>query len=104
MNEHKTMMETVYKQADNIVSRDVMGETLLVPIAGEMASMDNIYTLNETGNFIWNKIDANTSLATIRELLAQTYSEILSNELEADLLELVRDLEQNQLIEQLVEE
>ena len=102
MHEDKTMMEIVYKQAENIVSRDIMGETLLVPVAGELASMDNIYTLNDAGRFIWNSIDGATSLATIKELLAQRYSEILPNDLEDDLLDLIRELEQNRLIEQFI--
>ena len=45
-------LNTVYRQAENIVTRKVMDENLLVPISGDIASMDEIYTLNETGAFI----------------------------------------------------
>lgn len=87
----------VFQHADNIVTRKVMDETLLVPISGELASMDNLYTLNETGAFIWQAMDGTRNLAEIGEMLEQQYdapAEVIA----ADVLEVVNGLVEAKLI------
>ena len=63
----------IYKQIDDVVTRKVMDETLLVPISGELASMDELYTLNDTGAFIWQALDGTRTLAEIGKLLDQEF-------------------------------
>ncbi|MCI5194008.1 MAG: PqqD family protein [Candidatus Electrothrix sp. AU1_5] len=65
--------DSVYKKADNIVTRKVMDEILLVPISGDLASMDELYTLNDTGAFIWQALDGIRTLAEIGRQLEQEY-------------------------------
>ncbi|MCI5113597.1 MAG: PqqD family protein [Candidatus Electrothrix sp. AW2] len=65
--------DSVYKKADNIVTRKVMDEILLVPISGDLASMDELYTLNDTGAFIWQALDGTRTLAEIGRQLEQEY-------------------------------
>lgn len=87
----------VFRHADNIVTRKVMDETLLVPISGELASMDNLYTLNETGAFIWQAIDGTRSLAEVGKMLEDRYdapTEVIG----ADMLEIVSGLSEAGLI------
>lgn len=93
----KAQPADVFRQAENIVTRKVMDETLLVPISGELASMDNLYTLNETGAFIWQALDGVRSLAEISELLEQQYdapAEVIA----ADVLEIADGLAEAGLI------
>ncbi len=84
-------LDDVFRKADNIVTRKVMDETLLVPISGELASMDELYTLNDTGALIWHALDGVLTLAEIGKLLGQEY-DVSSEMIEADLLEIVNDL------------
>lgn len=84
-------LSDVFRHADNIVTRKVMDETLLVPIAGDLASMENLYALNTTGAFIWQALDGSRSLEDIRGLLVAEYAAPVEV-LEADLLELVEEL------------
>ena len=84
-------LDSIYKQADNIVTRRVLDETLLVPISGDLASMDELYTLNDTGAFIWQALDGTRPLAEIGQQLAQEYDGP-PEEIETDLVEIVRDL------------
>ncbi|WP_339134756.1 MAG: PqqD family protein [Candidatus Electrothrix sp. GW3-4] len=84
-------LDSIYRKADNIVTRKVMDETLLVPISGELASMDELYTLNDTGALIWSSIDGTRTLAEIGSLLEQEY-DAPREEIEADLLEVITDL------------
>jgi hypothetical protein len=87
----------VFRRADNIVTRKVMDETLLVPISGELASMDNLYTLNETGAFIWQALDGSRSLAEISKMLEERY-DASAEMIQADMLEIVSGLSKVELI------
>jgi hypothetical protein len=90
-------LAAVFKQADSIVTRKVMDETLLVPISGQMASMDNLYTLNETGAFIWQALDGVRPLADIGRMLEEQY-DAPAEEINADLLEIAAGLAEAGLI------
>uniref|UniRef100_UPI004055E593 PqqD family protein n=1 Tax=Candidatus Electronema sp. TaxID=2698783 RepID=UPI004055E593 len=87
----------VFRHADNIVTRKVMDETLLVPISGDLASMDNLYTLNETGAFIWQMLDGSRSVAEIAALMAERY-DAPAAEIEADVQETVGSLLEAKLL------
>ncbi|MGX9727748.1 MAG: PqqD family protein [Candidatus Electronema sp. VV] len=93
----KAQPADVFRQAENVVTRKVMDETLLVPISGQLASMDNLYTLNETGAFIWQALDGVRSLAEISEMLERQYdapAEVIA----ADVLEIADGLVEAGLI------
>ncbi|WP_417912253.1 PqqD family protein [Candidatus Electronema sp. TJ] len=87
----------VFRHADNIVTRKVMDETLLVPISGDLASMDNLYTLNETGAFIWLSLDGSRSVAEIAALMQERY-DAPAAAIEADVLETVSSLLEAKLL------
>jgi hypothetical protein len=84
-------LDSVYRQADNIVTRRIMDETLLVPVSGELASMEELYTLNETGAFVWQALDGVRPLAEIGRRLGKQY-DAPAEEIEADLLEIMNGL------------
>ncbi|MCI5119801.1 MAG: PqqD family protein [Candidatus Electrothrix sp. AUS4] len=84
-------LNSIYKQADNIVSRKVMDEILLVPISGDLASMDELYTLNDTGAFIWHALDGMRTLAEIGGQLEQEY-DAPPEVIQADMLEIMHGL------------
>jgi len=90
-------LNSIYRQTENIVTRKVMDETLLVPISGDIASMDEIYTLNETGAFIWQGLDGKSTLAEIGELLEKSF-DAESSVMETDLLEIVGKLAEAGLV------
>ena len=64
---------------------------MLVPISGDLANMDELYSLNETSAFIWQSLDGNRSLAYIGNMLEQRYDASL-RVVEADLLKIVSGL------------
>ena len=90
-------LDSVFRKAENIVSRKVMDETLLVPITGELASMDNLYSLNETGAFIWEALDGSRPLAEIGRLLGELYDADAAV-IEADMMEIIADLSDSGLV------
>jgi hypothetical protein len=60
-------------QAENVVTRQVAGETLLVPIAGKLVDMEKLYALDDTAAFIWQHLDGKTLLKSIVDLVAETF-------------------------------
>ncbi len=84
-------LDSIYRQADNIVTRRIMDETLLVPVSGELASMEELYTLNGTGAFIWQALDGVRTFAEIRHQLGGQY-DAPAEVIEADLLEIMNGL------------
>ncbi|MCI5138591.1 MAG: PqqD family protein, partial [Candidatus Electrothrix sp. AR1] len=80
-----------------IVTRRVMDETLLVPITGELASMDNLFSLNETGAFVWEGLDGSRSLAEIAGQLEKLYDADPAV-IEADVMEIIAALSASGLV------
>jgi hypothetical protein len=48
---------TLSRKAD-VVQREVAGEVFLVPIRGHLADLQELFVLNETGSWIWERLDA----------------------------------------------
>ena len=47
----------LYNRKSQFAIRNVGNEKILVPIKNNIANMTEIFTLNEVGSFIWDKID-----------------------------------------------
>jgi hypothetical protein len=80
-----------YERDPNVVSREIGGEQILVPIRKRTVDMAALYVLNETGARIWNLLDGQRSLADVRDLLIQEYN-VEPEAAEGDLLEIVGQL------------
>jgi coenzyme PQQ biosynthesis protein PqqD len=68
------------------VAREIEGEIIIVPlVAGIGDADDELYTLNETGHAIWQRLDGRATLAEVAAGLAQEF-DAPQNEIEADVL------------------
>ena len=45
-------LETCFRKADNCVSREILGETIIVPVCNRVGDLDSIYALDEVGTFV----------------------------------------------------
>jgi len=94
----REQLTTVYKHDPNIVSRNIAGEVILVPIRSNLADMNYIFNLNETAARFWELTDGTRSLAQVHQLILAEFN-VEAAQLEADLLELVEGLiEANALV------
>jgi hypothetical protein len=55
------------------VTREIAGETIIVPIRGHVGDLEAIYTLNEVATRIWQLIDGQTNVGAIVEALCKEY-------------------------------
>jgi hypothetical protein len=87
-----TQTEQRYRRDISIVSRQIAGETILVPIRQQAAEVNSIYMLNETAASAWALIDGQRTLSEVRDAIVVEY-EVSEEEAERDLAELVAQLE-----------
>ncbi len=87
-----TDLNIKYTHASNIVSREIAGEVILVPIRDNVGDLESIYTLNETAATIWTLLDGQHTLAQVRDAVVVEF-ETTAAEAEEDLLELIAQLE-----------
>lgn len=86
-----TNIDSIPSHSPSVVSRRTGNEYVLVPVTANIADMDSVYTLNETGAFIWDLIDGQKSLNEISNAL-KTEFEVEEDKALSDVLEFVEAL------------
>jgi hypothetical protein len=86
------------RQSPNIVSRNIAGEVILVPIAKSADELESIYTLNETASTVWDALDGQRTLADLAELVVAEY-DVAPDVALQDLIELMEQLQQIKAVE-----
>ena len=66
-------LKSVLSRSDTVVTRKTGNEYVLVPITDNIADMNSVYTLNETGAFIWEQIDGKRNIDEIIAALTAEY-------------------------------
>jgi methyltransferase-like protein len=64
---------SVPSHSPDVVTRKTGSEYVLVPVTNNIADMNSVYTLNETGAFIWEHIDGKKSITEIIDALTEEY-------------------------------
>jgi hypothetical protein len=84
-------LDSIVSQSPSVVTRKTGDEYVLVPIANNIADMNSVFTLNETGAFLWENIDGKK---TVNDLIGSLISEY-DTDIEtatADVLSFIREL------------
>ena len=55
------------------VTRTVGDELVIVPLSGNVAQMNRLFTLNETGKFIWDNSEKCTDIKCMVVLLTENF-------------------------------
>jgi hypothetical protein len=66
-------LQTVPLRSPSVVTRKTGNEYVLVPVADNIADMNSVYTLNETGAFLWELIDGENNIEDMIEALIREY-------------------------------
>ncbi|MFZ2631258.1 MAG: PqqD family protein [Desulfosalsimonadaceae bacterium] len=89
--------KNVYRPSGQVVTRNIADETILVPISGNLANMERIFTLNEAGAFIWRLMDGKRSVQEILGELMQEF-DVAEDQLAGDMAEFIEHLKVSNLI------
>jgi hypothetical protein len=76
-----------------MVSREIVGEVILVPIRQNVGDLESIFTLNETAGRAWALMDGEHTLGQIIEQIVSEF-EVGSEEAQHDLFELLGQLQE----------
>ena len=68
-----TDLKFILTHSPAIVTRKTGNEYVLVPVSDNIADMNSVYTLNETGAFIWDQIDGKKTVGDIIDTLMNEY-------------------------------
>ncbi len=91
-------LDAAFALSDDIVSREIEGELIIVPLAAGIGDLeDELYTLNETGRAIWEKMDGKKSLKDIIEEIRTEYQGSVP-EIEQDVIGLIEELLKRKII------
>ena len=88
-----TSLKSILSHSPEIVTKKISEEYVLVPVANNIADMDSVYTLNETGAFIWDHINGARSVEEIINELITEY-EIDRETASADVFEFADNLKE----------
>jgi hypothetical protein len=66
-------MGEIFKKTTECVIKQAGNEFILVPLTDNIAQMNSMYTLNETGAFIWERIDGKNSLESIAQMISDEF-------------------------------
>ncbi len=83
----------IYQRSQDVVSRKIVDEVILVPIRRRGEDVESLYTLNEVGARIWESIDGTRPVQEIRDLIVAEF-DVTGAQAEADLLTLLEQLGQ----------
>lgn len=89
----------VYTVSADVVAREIEGEIIIVPLVAGIGDLeDELFTLNETGKAIWDKIDGRRSLGEVIAELATEY-QAGPEEIETDVLGLAQELVKRRMLQ-----
>ena len=85
-------LSDVVSISEDVVARNVEDEFLIIPIASGVGDMeDELYSLNDCGKAIWEKLDGTKDLNQVTADLIEEY-EVSQEEIETDVLSFVSEL------------
>jgi hypothetical protein len=87
-----TIPTTCFAKKGEFVARSIAGDTIIVPIRGQVGDLNSIYNLNEVGSFIWNLIDGRNTLSQIAQAVCEEF-DVTLEAAEQDTVEFVAALE-----------
>lgn len=65
--------DSIVTQSPSIVTRKTGNEYVLVPVTNNIADMNSVYTLNETGAFLWELLDGKRKVKDLVDSLISEY-------------------------------
>ena len=90
-------MDKLFQRSADVLTRKVAGETLLIPVRGNLADMQRIFALNELGEFIFGRLDGKTTLGRIAEDVVSAFT-VAAAEAERDVRAFVSELRKADLV------
>jgi len=89
----------VIKKKKDIVSREIAGETILVPLRGNLTDLQRIWSLNPVAAYIYKNLDGQKSLEDIRNEILSIF-DVQKEDADSDIQEFISELLRSDLVEE----
>ncbi len=83
--------DAVFARNEEVVSRKIVDELILVPMRKDVADMETLYTLNEVGARVYELIDGKRALREIVNTIVTEF-EVTKQQAESDVREFIAQL------------
>lgn len=94
----KIKPDTVYVPSPDVVSREIEGVIVIIPIVSGMGDLENeLFSLNETGKAVWRKMDGSRTMSQVISELAGEY-QASEDDIREDVNGLVSELLKRRMI------
>lgn len=85
-------LESICMPSEDVVAREIAGEILIIPLAAGIGDAeDELFSLNETGKIIWERLDGEKNLGELVKDLSEEF-EVSAKEIEEDVIGFVVEL------------
>jgi hypothetical protein len=97
MDLYSDIGEKVFVRDKDVVSRKIAGELFLVPVKGQLADMQKIFTLTPVAEYIWDRLDGQKRVNDIRnDVIAQF--DVDKEKADSDIQEFIAELLETGLV------
>lgn len=62
-----------YTRKDRVVTRKILDDTILVPIRGNLADMQRIFSLNPVAEHVWENLDGEKKMGEILDTILDRF-------------------------------
>lgn len=66
-------IHALYDLKKQFVAREVGDELVIVPLSGNVAQMNELFTLNETAKFLWENMAADSSVSSLSNAMIEVF-------------------------------
>ncbi len=84
-------LDAIFARNEEVVSRKIVDELILVPMRKDVADMETLYTLNEVGARVYELIDGKRALREIVSSIVNDF-EVTEQQAESDVREFIAQL------------
>ena len=84
-------LEDVYSRNEEIISRRIVDELILVPLRKSVADMETLYTLNDVGARVYELIDGTRSVGVIVDDIVSEF-QVTADVAKSDVFEFIEQL------------
>jgi hypothetical protein len=97
--DHDRMIVQRSEDRRSFVTREIAGETLIVPVTGHVMNLESIYVLNPVGSRIWQLLRSPTTADRIADIVADEFA-VTPQHAANDVVEFLDSLDTRGLIQE----
>ena len=88
------------KISEGFILKEIAGSYVVVPVGQNLVDFSSMITTNETGAFLWEKLQNNTTVDELCEAVMAEYQGVSREDAVSDIEEFINVLKEKNILEQ----